>query len=73
MVLVEVLGHVLSYDVQIDLVLVLAVSVIGLVELETVRVVQHLDDLQLTVLVVFVLEDSLNGHLLSCLEVPALI
>jgi hypothetical protein len=72
-VLVEVLGHVLGDDVQIDLVLVLAVSVIGLVELETVGVVQHFDDLQLTVLVVLVLEDSLNGYLLTRLEVPALI
>jgi hypothetical protein len=72
-VLVEVLGHVLGDDVQIDLVLVLAVSVIGLVELETVGVVQHFDDLQLTVLVVLVLEDSLNGYLLTRFEVPALI
>ena len=49
-------------NVQVDLVWLLAVGVEGLTHLNAVRVVQHLEDLQLTILVALVLEDLFDGN-----------
>lgn len=65
--------NVVHHDVEVDLVGFVAVRVEALPHLHAVRVMQHLQDGQLSVLVSLVLEYFLDGHCLSrlgyrCLE-----
>ena len=55
-------------NVEVDLLGLVAVSVERLAHLDAVRVVQHLQDLQLTVLVSLVLEHLLDRHCFTCLR-----
>ena len=53
-------------NVQIDFVRLVSISVERLPHFDTVRMVQHFQDLELSVFVPFVLEYLLDGHCLSC-------
>ena len=55
-------------NVQIDFVRLVSISVERLPHFDTVRVVQHFQDLELSVFVPFVLEYLLDGHCLSRLR-----
>jgi len=54
--------------VEVDLLGLVTVCVEGLAHLDTVGVVQHLEDLELSVLVPFVLEYLLDGYRLASLR-----
>ena len=61
-------GNKVHDNIEVDLLGLVAVSVERLAHLDAVRVVQHLQDLQLTVLVPFVLEHLLDRHRFACLR-----
>ncbi len=58
----------IHHNVQVDLVLLVTIRVEGLAHLHTVGVVQHLQNLQLSVLVALILEHLLDGDCLACLR-----
>ena len=60
--------NVVHHNVQVDLVRLVSISVERLPHFDTVRVVQHFQDLKLSVFVPFVLEYFLDGHCLSRLR-----
>ena len=55
-------------NVQVDFVWLVTISVEGLAHLDAIGVMQHLEDLQLSVLVALVLEDLFDGDCLASLS-----
>ena len=58
--------YIVHDNVQIDFLRLVPISVERLPHFDTVRMVQHFQDLELSVFVPFVLEYLLDGHCLSC-------
>ena len=56
------LGHVIHDDVQIDFVWLVSLGVEGMLESDHVGVIKLLHDLQLSVLIPFILVHLLDGH-----------
>ena len=65
---VRCVWYVVHDDVEVDFFGFVAVSVEGLAHFDAIRVVEHLEDLQLSVLVPLVLEYLLDSYSLSCLS-----
>ena len=63
---VRCVRDVVHHDIEIDFLRLVTVSVERLAHFDTVRVVQHFEDLQLSVLVSLVLEHFLDCHCLAC-------
>ena len=62
------IGNEVHHNVQVDLIRLVTICVEGLSHLDTVGMVQHFQNLELSVLVALVLEHFLDGHSLSCLS-----
>jgi hypothetical protein len=54
--------YIVHNNIQVDLIGLIAISVERLAHLDAVRVVEHLEDLQLAVLVALVLENFFDGN-----------
>ena len=65
---IDRLRDVVHHDIQINLILLVALGVKCVLELDNIRVLQFLHDLKFTVLVSFILVDFLDGDNFSSLS-----